>query len=66
MSNKELAKKIAADLFTAKGGLPTKAKHLRMYTDFGDDGEYLAGWAESGMATRIEYLLDAESEENDD
>lgn len=63
MSNKELAKRIASDLFTGSavifpGDTGTKAKHLRMYTDFGEDGRYLAGWSESGMAYRIEYLLD--------
>lgn len=59
MSNTELAQQIAVDLFTTCGDEPTKAKQLRMYTDFGDGGKYLAGWSEDGAASQIEKTLNA-------
>lgn len=60
MTNKELAKKIAADLFTpgnSSGSDAVKAKQLRLYSEFNPHGRYIAGWSESAMATRIEHLL---------
>ncbi len=61
MDNRELAEKIAADLFTPGGGDGNypKAKQLRLYSEFKPHGRYISGWSESGMATRIEYLLDS-------
>ncbi len=50
MDNKELAKRITDDLFG-------EARHLRQFTDFPPDGNYLAGWGRSGAQTRIEHLL---------
>lgn len=58
MSNRELAEKITDDLFSGGDHKP-KAKHLRLYTEIGDNGRYMAGWSESPMATRIEHLLAA-------
>ena len=59
MDNRELAEKIAADLFTPSGGDGShpKAKQLRLYSEFNPHGRYISGWSESAMATRIEYLL---------
>lgn len=57
MGNKELAAEIAEQLFTTSGAEPTKVKQLRMYTDFGDEGKYLAGWGEVGATGRIEKVL---------
>lgn len=53
---RDLAEKIADDLFGGGSHSP-KAKHLRLYTEVGDNGRYMAGWSESPMATRIEHLL---------
>ena len=67
MSNKELAEKIAADLFTPSGGDGSypKAKQLRLYSEFNSHGRYIAGWSESAMATRIEHLLTEAKKENE-
>ena len=67
MTNEELAKKIAADLFTPSGGDGSyqKAKQLRLYSEFNPHGQYISGWSESGMATRIEYLLAEAKKENE-
>lgn len=67
MSNEELAKKIAADLFTPGGGdgSEAKAKQLRLYSEFNPHGRYISGWSESAMATRIEHLLTEAKKENE-
>ncbi len=62
MSNEELAKKIAADLFTpgnSSGSDAVKAKQLRLYSEFNPHGWYISGWGESEMANRIEQLLNS-------
>lgn len=58
MSNRALAERIADDLFGGNNGNKAKAKQLRLYTDFGDDGRYMAGWSEEPMTDRIEDFLD--------
>lgn len=54
----DLAQKIADDLFTPGGSArKQKAKHLRLYTEAGDSGKYLAGWSQGPMASRIAEML---------
>lgn len=53
---RELAEKIANDLFTRGDGV--KGGHFRMHSD---NGEYLSGWSEGPLRDRVYAILVKES-----
>lgn len=62
MTNRELAKKIAAYIMTPSTG--KKAEHLRLFSSTNlISGVYMAGWTEVPLAESIQSILDDAQEE---